>query len=545
MAIRNQEWYNLNETRDYPVSDSASALSDDDIRLPQGIIADIKIRWPEWAGKYAFLGSVAVTSGAVSVTVLASQDLTNTGAAYVPILALSVPLAELESYRQYAFESQYPGAFGYIAFGEGLLNNYTGRFGSPAQSLLASRAARPHGGLPVTGLSKLYDQAPLTGLVNLSAQSPLSITKGTRNISGALRDAIIFSLVEETDDIDNDDFESVFETFAGDCGKRPESENCGDPQPISRINEVAPCCDGSITLDFRGCAVVGKNLDDGSIVLECTLGINDTCEPPFIPDLDGFLPSEKEPVIEPVPPAPEPTPVPTESLSEVPVISIELPYCEDFNDQIAAYFSTVLGQFSFAADSSPENPCVDASISESESEAGEYSYTTDNGGGRYSRSLALWTPDAQTYFREYQTDLKIITNGGSTGRNGGIAFNYHVSPTSGARQFWIAELDLSSTPSRFRLVYFNGLTFTELVWQDIYGLVEGDWYRIRVKIIPQVTSVDVTCYLDGVTDDSISVTLGPYSISSNDYAPDSALAGIHSNQSATYFSHWRVEEKLS
>ena len=94
-------------------------------------------------------------------------------------------------------------------------------------------------------------------------------------------------------------------------------------------------------------------------------------------------------------------------------------------------------------------------------------------------------------------------------------------------------------------MYFNGLTFTELVWQDIYGLVEGDWYRIRVKIIPQVTSVDVTCYLDGVTDDSISVTLGPYSISSNDYAPDSALAGIHSNQSATYFSHWRVEEKLS
>ena len=79
MAIRNQQWYNLNETRDYPLSDSASALSNDNLRIPQGIISDIKIRWPDWAGKYAFLGSVAVTSGAVSVTVLVSQDLVNTG----------------------------------------------------------------------------------------------------------------------------------------------------------------------------------------------------------------------------------------------------------------------------------------------------------------------------------------------------------------------------------------------------------------------------------------------------------------------------------
>ena len=548
MAIRNQEWYNLNETRDYPLSDNASALSNAGIRIPQGIISDIKIRWPSWAGKYAFLGSVSVTSGAVSVTVLSSQDLSNTGESYVPILALSVPLAELESYRQYAFESQYPGAFGYLVFGEGLLNNYTGLFSSPEQSLLTSRSARPHGGLPVTGLSKSYDQTPLTGLVNLSSQDPLSITKGTRYISGADREAIIFSLVEQTDNIDNDNFVSVFETFAGNCGKRPESENCGDPQPLTRVNEVSPCCDGSVTLDFRGCSVVGKNIDDGSVVLECTLGINDTCEPPFIPTIEGVLPSEKEPVIEPVPPQPEPTPTPTESLSEVPVISIALPYCENFNDQEASYFSTVLGEFSFSeideADS-PEDPCSDASQSESDSEATSYNFSTDNGGGRYARSLAVWTPDAQTYFREYETAVQITANGGATGLNGGIGFNYRVNG-SGASQFWIAELNLTSTnPGRFRLVYFNGLTFVELVWQDIYGLVVGDWYKIRVKVIPQITTVDVTCYLDGITDSGLSVTLGPYGITSNDYSPDSALAGLHSNQSSTMFSYWKVNEKLS
>ena len=112
MAIRNQNWYNLNESRDYPLADTASAISDDNDRLPQNIIADMRVRWPDWAGKYAFIGSVAVTEGAVTVTVLVSTDLTNTTSGYVPIGVASVALSSLEEGRQYTLESMYPGTFG-------------------------------------------------------------------------------------------------------------------------------------------------------------------------------------------------------------------------------------------------------------------------------------------------------------------------------------------------------------------------------------------------------------------------------------------------
>ena len=75
MAIRNQSWYNLNSSRDYPVDETASSLSDKSERVPSDIITDIRVRWPDALGDYAFLGSVAVTPGAVTATVLAAVDL--------------------------------------------------------------------------------------------------------------------------------------------------------------------------------------------------------------------------------------------------------------------------------------------------------------------------------------------------------------------------------------------------------------------------------------------------------------------------------------
>ena len=61
MAIRNNHWYNLNEQRDYPVDDTASALSDDGSRLPSSLIADLRLRWPSALGRYAFISAAAVT----------------------------------------------------------------------------------------------------------------------------------------------------------------------------------------------------------------------------------------------------------------------------------------------------------------------------------------------------------------------------------------------------------------------------------------------------------------------------------------------------
>ena len=542
MAIRNQNWYNLNESRDYPLDDTASAIDDEESRLPQNIITDMRVRWPDWAGEYAFIGSVAVTTGAVTVTVLVSADLDNVAASYIPIGVVSVPLSDLQEGRQYSLESMYPGAFGYIVFGSGVLNDYSGRFASPAQAFLAPRAARPHSGLPVSGLGKLYDQAPLTGLVSLDAADPLQITSGERTIDGIVRDAVIFSLVEEVDTVGTAGaFTSVFEGLAGPCGKRPESGNCGTPEPVEYINAVPPDCNGVVTLEFKGCAVVGRNTEDCSIVIDCGIGTPDTCEPPFIPTLGGLLPSEFTPIIPTPPIPPEPEPPVVDSISEPVITPVALPYCDNFSDQIADDFSVVGGYWVFDSAVSPEDICPWLSISDPG--AGSYSLFTGEGAGLTSRNMTVWTPDAQTVHRKYQTDM-VIQDTEATGMNGGIIVNYRVL-SNGAKTFWSAELDLLSTPGRFSIKYFNGLFSAELLGQD-YFFSLGDWYRIAVTVEPQedgyTSFMNITAELTGITDPTISIVLGPYPVGVDEYIPDSGLAGLTSHQSATNFSFWRVDE---
>lgn len=553
MAIRNQNWYNLNESRDYPLADTASAIDDKENRLPQGIITDIRVRWPDWAGEYAFLGSVAVTSGAVTATVLCATSLANAGESYIPIAVASVPLSDLEQGRQYAMESMYPGSFGYITFGSGVVNNFSGRFSSPTQSLLASRAARPHAGLPVTGLSKLYASETLTGLVHFAAEEPLQITKATRKIYGNDEEVILFSLTTESDAIaDAGLTESMLQALAGPCGARPESNTCGTPPPIEYINAVAPDCDGTITIEFKGCALIGRNKDDGSIIIDCGMGVNDTCEAPFIPDDDGFLPSEKIPII-PTPPVPPEPPPGDESISEAyQPPSFPLPHCTSFDDQ--AYspdFSIAGGGWNFEADHSPSDPC--SNDSESGADVTNYCIATHSWYGRTYRDLLIFTLDDQTVYRKYQTDLKLLSYNPDipaqtyNSRNGGILVNYRVL-ANGAKTFWFATMDTTSSLGRFSLKYFNGVSEIELVGQD-YALLNDVWYRITLEVDqeapnPGNLNMLLTAKLEGITDPSISITLGPYGIPVSDYIGslgDSGTAGLHVNEAATRFSYWRVD----
>ena len=557
MAIRNQNWYNLNESRDYPLADAASAIDDENNRLPQGIIAAIRVRWPDWAGEYAFLGSVAVTSGAVTATVLCATDLTNAGSNYIPIAVATVPLQDLEQARQYPMESMYPGSFGYITFGSGVVNNYSGKFSSPAQSLLSSRAARPHSGLPVTGLGKLYDNVSLTGLVRLEAEEPLQINKEVRKIYGNEKEVVVFSLTTESDAVaDAGLTESVLQALAGPCGARPESNTCGFPLPIEYINAVSPDCNGVITLELKGCAVVGRNIDDGSIIVDCGTGINDTCVPPFIPDDAGRLPSERTPII-PTPPIP-PEPPGDESISEsYTPPDFDIPFCDTFiGPPVHKDWSVTGGSWNTESDSSPEDPC---SADTSQSESGqpvEFCVSTNSWYGRTYRNMYVFTPDTQTVYRKYQTDLKLLsynpddTSESYNTRNGGVLVNYRVLD-NGAKTFWFATMDTTSSFGRFSLKYFNGVTEQELTGQD-YAFLNDVWYRITLTVTQQQLSPGnlnmlLTAQLVGITDSSISITLGPYPVPVSDYIGslgDSGKAGLHANEAATRFSYFRVDENL-
>lgn len=584
MAIRNQNWYNLNESRDYPLDDKATAISDGDDRIPQDIITDIRVRWPDWAGQYAFLGSLAVTPGLVTVTVLASSNLSNDDSSYIPIAASSVALSTLEQGRQYALESMYPGSFGYVVYGSGISNAYSGRFKSPLQSLLSPRSCRPHAGLPIKGLGKLYDQIALTGMVNLAAESPFQITKEVRTISGDTKEVVVFSVTEEVGTGANTSLsESILQSLAGECGKRPESGTCGCPEPIEYVNAVGPDCDGVLTFEFKGCAVIGRNITltsdgktDNSMVIDCSTSISDTCEPPFLPTIEGLLPSEKAAQTPDTPTPPEP-PVPDPESVNTPFVSpIILPYCETFEDQTANYFEDVgavveggTSAWRFDDDISPQDICRDASISESEVDA-SYSYSTVTVTGATSHNMSVWAPgevdgdpeDDQTIYRTYTTDLKVVStdlpehiNPTSVLKNGGILVNYRVlEETTGGRTFWLAELDADNDGS-FNIKYFNGVTWETLQSYTNYTLYTDVWYRIKLEVKQEeMTSenrnIILTANLTGpleswdeagppVPDVSLTLT---HSIPVSTYLEDSGKAGLHTYKSTAQFSAWKVED---
>lgn len=559
MAIRNNHWYNLNEQRDYPVDDTASAISDDGLRLPSSLIADLRLRWPSTLGDYAYISAAAVTPGLVTVMIEVSETLHNSNTSTL-IAGISVPKLGLIQGRTYILETFADNVGGFITFGSGSEENFSGKFSSANQTLLTARAARQIRRPPVPSMQVSQSATKLTGLVNLEASSPLVLSKETRVIEGVEFDnVVVFKLQQELNTATG---ESVFAKFAGDCGRRTGSRTCPDPQPLETINGITPDCDGFITLDFKGCSVVGRNTSDCGVVLDCGLGLSESCEPAPLPNLvTGELPSEVDPVIIPPTPPPEPPVNPDISISESATTVLTFPYCDTFDDGVAYDFNAV-GEslFGFIADESPsEFVCCQGAASlpgggcdESQSVSGGFeiievasSYGTVTRASGSRKNISLFTGDVQCLYREYQTHLKIVNPDPGVAdyywANGGILINYRTT-SSGVANYHLAQLDVSN--SKFGIYFFNGVSNVPVLEVDVNDVRQDDWYEISFQADPQsYTSVRLTAILNGVTDPSISVSMDTL-VSTSQFGEDSGNAGLHSNRSNTYFSFWRIDASL-
>lgn len=591
MPIRNSHWYNLNEQRYYPLDDTASARSDAGEVLPSSLIADMRLCWPAQYGKYAFISAAASTPGLVTVLIEATSTLDNNPSTSVLIAGITLPKSELTGGRTYALTAFKSGVGGFIVLGTNLEENYSGRFSSPAQSLLTPRAARPNRIAPIPSI-KVDDAATaLSGLVNLTAMAPLQLTKEIRVINGVeYSNVVVFSLKEEEQVGTIAVTESVLATFAGPCGKRTGSKTCTDPQPVQFINGVAPDCDGVITIDFQGCAVVGRNTKDCGVILDCSVGLSTSCSPPYLPTLTtGKLPSETPRVII-LPPAPPIPPVIVDvSISEVIETVLTLPYCDTFDEMVAVGFYPMGDSlFDFISDDSPaENDCcvsaltnygcdmsaslsssidygvsyslsnsVSNSMSHSVSHAVPYfianvpiirsieiasSYATVHPNAQARTNISIWTIDVQSLYRKYTTDVKITNGQLGSKKNAGIVVNYRqVLPT--VVNYLVAMLDIDT--STFGIYFFNGLLLIPIATTGVPNAKADDWYRISFTVIPNnitQTSVQLVAVLTGITDPTITTVLST-SISANLWQTDAGNAGFYAKRSRSYFSFWRVEE---
>ena len=563
MVIRNNDWYNLNEQRDYPVDDTASATANNGTRLPSSLISDLRLRWPRALGRYAFISSVAVTPGIITLMIEVSSTPDNTPATSVLLAGISVPRSELTQGRTYVLETFQDKTGGFIVFGSGTEENYAGTFSSPEQTLLTARAARAIRPPPIPSMRIEQSATELAGLVNLTASSPLVLRKETRVIQGVEYDNVIVFRLEESAVTAAAD--SVFSRFAGDCGKRVGSRTCADPQPIETINGILPDCDGIICIEISGCAVVGKNVTDCGVIIDCNLGLSTSCDPGYLPDLTtGKLPSEFDPIIIPPVIPPEPPIPPDVSISESAITILSLPYCDMFDAGIAYGFNLIgSSAFGFIADDSPgEGVCcfgpppaqdtgggIDCDASQSISVSGgmvpvfeiDSSYGAISESAQARTNISVFTSDVQCLYRKYTTDIKITPGVSGSQSNGGILLNYRLTE-GGLENYLVARLDIAT--SEFGIYSFNGTSLVSLLSVVVPDARHDDWYRITLTAVPNIatqTSVDVTATLEGITDASVVVTMN-LSVSSNVFGSDSGLAGLYSRRSFSYFSFWRVDE---
>lgn len=584
MPIRNNHWYNLNEQRYYPLDDTASARSDNGDLLPNSLLADMRLCWPTEYGRYAFISAAAITPNLITVLIEVANTLDNNPSTSVLIAGITLPKEELINGRTYALTSFKSKVGGFIVFGADLDQNYSGRFSSPSQSLLTPRAARAIRLPPVPTIKVENNAVALSGLVKLTAISPLQLVKETRVINGVeYHNVVVFRLKEETQNVGiNTATNSVFSIFSGLCGKRTGAKTCSDPQPIQFINGVAPDCDGVLTLDFQGCAVVGRNIKDGGVIVDCSLGLSASCAPAYLPTLStGKLPSESPRVIITPPKPPTPPVVPDVSISEVIRTVLTLPYCDTFDEMMAVGFHPMGDSlFDFISEDSPsENDCcvgaltnhgcdmsvsvsssidyaVSYSLSNSLSNSVSYSvatvpiirqieiassYATINLNAQARTNISIWTMDVQSLYRKYTTDVKITSGQLGSKKNAGIVINYRqVLPS--VVNYLVAILDIDN--STFGIYFFNGLILAPLVTAGVPNVKVNDWYRISFAVIPDNitrTSVQLSAILTGVTDPTISTILST-SISANLWQTDAGNAGVYARRSRSYFSFWRVEE---
>ena len=526
MGAINLGWYALNETRDYPIDDSATAVDDAGGYLPQDLIVDMFLRYPDELGDFPFIGAVSLSPNLVTVVLEVGDDPDSPGQLF-PLAVIGVP-RPFPIHRHVVLQPQIEGVGGWIVLGNGAQNrsSYHGRFSTPRQGLLTARSARRYKHPPLRGLKVLHAAEVLTGLVTLKADPPLEIVADSREIDSITRDVIVVRLKEE-DRLGR----SVFEDFVGPCGTRPESGNCGGLPAVEFVNSVGPDCDGTITFDFSGCAVVTQIEEPCGIVLECQLGLGDACRAPFLPDADGFLPSEVEPApISTTTTTTTTTPPPAESIS----IIGELPFLHCFDDFIATDFDVRQGVFSFAEDDSPEEMCsFDESISFSGVVSSYAAVSLSD------RNISTWSGfDETSLSRRITTDLKMPATDGAVKHNADVIVNFRPHATLPGRfVHWSAGIDFET--QTFFLRYFNGTVFVPIASVALPGLALDKWYRVVVTVNPgDPGQVAITAELTAL-EQTMAATIGPVTV--NNFFPSSGEVGLGSDRATALFSFILVE----
>ena len=173
MPIRNQNWYNLQSTRRYPLDDKSTGDDDSGNPIRDDIIVDCHIRYPAALGEYLFVQAINITPNLITILFGLAPSLEATSAPTVATITIDKPA---ERNVNYSITPFMPGISGWVAFGPGIETNFTGRYSTPMQTFIGQRNARPYRELPIPTIGKAGLSAALQGIVNLVAEEPIVAT---------------------------------------------------------------------------------------------------------------------------------------------------------------------------------------------------------------------------------------------------------------------------------------------------------------------------------------------------------------------------------
>lgn len=521
MTIRNNDWYNLNQQRPWPLDDAATLVDAGGQHLPHDLLADLQLRWPSEYGERAWLSALTISPQLVTAIFLSASG------SYQPLASFQA-IRPLDDGRHYDLAALAPGVGGWIVLGAGverITTTQTYRFTAPSQSLLQLRSAQYYKPLPVRSLGKLQAASGLLDLVRLEGGNDIEIVRETREIEGVLREAAVLRLV---DDFAAGFERNLFEEYGGPCGRRPESRNCGTPEPIEYINNVAPDCCGQIIIEIHGCAAISRVENDGcGVVLDCGFGLTEACAGQNqMPDEDGNLPGSGEDVCS--------------------SISSEVPGPED-EDPTSPEYIREHTSYSLEEDP-PEEPVTSLPYQEFFEDADhaleivQGSFTTTEGvyrGDPSQPNLALVSDefDVQPGWSTLRKQIRTVAELQLGARaNFGLVCNYRpASSDPSVSVYWLVDVDWEAGP-RLYVRRYTGSGYTTEAAVLVPGIAVGQRYRLTVTIEAVAESSPhawLRAQLEGLDNPELDVTLGPVLLVY--YAPADGRIGLWTNASSSHF----------
>jgi hypothetical protein len=267
MPVRNQNWYDLQAGRKYPLEDTSTGLDDSSVPIRDDIIVDCHIRVPETFSSAIFIQAITITNNIVTVLL---GGVTQISGDVTSIAALSLP-KPVDAYVNYAITPLVSGVAGWLVFGPGVSEPFSGRYATAAQTKLAPRNAATYAALPVNSLSKQGLAQTLDGVISITCDAPIVAEKQIVDINGKQAVAVVFKLDAAVGNFDY----NPLAYFLGPCGMRPESGTCPS-QPIETINGVAPDCNGNINIVGIGVDIYPFT-NCGGFGVDVGLGLADAC----------------------------------------------------------------------------------------------------------------------------------------------------------------------------------------------------------------------------------------------------------------------------